>query len=280
MKKIPVFDQIFHSADFGQIEVRVLFWLAGHVDGLKAFRDNRPIYEEMAAAIFGKPAQSIKDGSIERQLGKSATLGCGFAMGHKKFRQDVKDKVGLAISEALAKQAVSAYRSLHYPVPIFWKAMERAAIRAVRGESVKVGLVTWEMECDFLTVILPSGRRLYYYEAKVEMEPSKFNDDEMVPVLYHGGVNQKTRKWGPEKTYGGKLVENVVQATARDLMRDAMFRVRDAGYTLRLTVHDELLATSEGKSQSEFEKLMAMNPPWARGVPIKVSGWEGPRYKK
>jgi DNA polymerase len=269
----------FHSADFGQIEVRVLFWLADHKDGLAAFKLERPIYEEMAAIIFNKPIEEIA--FEERQIGKNTILGCGFGMGHKKFKDDVKSKTGVEITELLAKQSVTAYRTLHYPIPVFWKQMERAVWHTLKTKRpTKIGRIRFDMWGTYLTAELPSGRKLYYPNAALKMEASKFVEDERVPVIYHEGLNQKTRKWAVEKTYGGKLVENVVQATARDLMREAMFRVEDNGYRLALTIHDELLATSPGKSQDEFVRLMAVCPDWAAGIPIKVSGWTGPRYRK
>jgi DNA polymerase bacteriophage-type len=266
-------------ADYAAIEARILFWVAKHADGLSAYRDNRPIYEEMAAVIFGVPLSKVT--KAMREVGKRAILGCGYGMGWKKFQATCK-QFGMEVDEELAQRAVNAYRSLNQPVPILWKNLERAAIMAVRnkGTAYTINRTKWWVKDNFLWCELPSGRRLAYYGPEIRWEPTPW--DEKMPRLYHWGVNGYTRKWECAGTYGGKLTENVVSAIARDLMVEAMLRIEKAGYTVTLSVHDEILAEREiGQgSLEEFENLMAECPAWAEGAPVRVEGWKGKRYRK
>jgi DNA polymerase len=273
-------------ADYAAIEARVLFWVAKHAPGLKAFAENRPMYEEMAQVIFN--VDKIEDVTKhQRQIGKGAVLGCGYGMGWKKFFQSNKN-FGIEVDEETAQAAVSAYRSTHYPVVKLWSNIERASIEAVKrkGTRFKINHTSWWVGClpgtklEFLWCELPSGRRLAYAGPQVKYELTPW--DEKRPVLYHWGVNPLTRQWELSGTYGAKLVENVVQAISRDLMADAMLGIEQTGYELILTVHDEILAEAPigfGTSQ-QFNDLMAKLPAWAEGLPIAVEGWQGARYHK
>jgi Mesyanzhinovviridae DNA polymerase I len=269
----------FFCADYNAIEARVLFWVAKHAAGLKAFRDNRDLYREMAAVIHDKEQDEIND--LERFVGKGVILGCGYGMGWKKFVQTCASQ-GQIVQDEIAQKAISLYRKVHHPVPTLWSNLEKAAIAAVlnRGKKYTINRTSWWVEGKFLFCELPSKRRLSYYGPEVRYVPTPW--DEKRPVLYHWSVNSVTRKWELGKTWGGVLTENVVQAIARDLMAEAMLRIEDSGYQISLSVHDELLAEREKEKGSveEFEKLMAILPAWAEGCPVKVKGWVGPRYRK
>lgn len=272
-------------ADYAAIEARVLFWVAKHNAGLKSFREDRPAYEEMAAVIYNHEfiENVTKD---QREVGKRAFLGCGYGMGWKKFLATCIF-FGMEIDEETAQMAVSAYRDHHAPVVQLWKNLEKAAIEATKRKGTKftINHTTWWVEClngrrEILWCKLPSGRRLAYYGPEVKYEPTSWGEKR--PVLYHWGVNSLTRQWEHAGTYGGMLTENVVQAIARDLMAEAMLRVESGGYDLTLTVHDELLSErdlGEGTVE-EFEQLMGIVPAWGDGIPVKVKGWSGPRYRK
>jgi DNA polymerase len=271
-------------ADYAAIEARVLFWVAKHAYGLDGFLKNRPMYEEMASVIYNVEIENVT--KPQRQVGKQSFLGCGYGMGWKKFNATCQ-KFGMEVDEVTAQQAVNAYRSLHKPVVELWTNFELAATEAVRrkGTKFKINRTSWWVEAipgthDVLWCELPSGRRLAYLGPEIQFDTTPWGDKR--PVLYHLGVNSMTKKWELSGTYGGKLVENVVQAISRDLMADSMLRIDAKGYDLILTVHDEILAEREtGKgSLEEFEKLMATTPPWAEGCPIRVEGWKGQRYKK
>lgn len=277
---VPTEGYELFCADYAAIEARVLFWLAGHAEGLAAFRDSRPIYEEMAAKIYSKSLLEVtKD---EREIGKRAILGCGYGMGHKKFRQTGIDLGGVDVGEPLARAAVETYRSLHAPVPLFWRSMERMAIAATRARSkvFTVGRLEWVADTEYLWCVLPSGRRLAYKAPEIRYEPTPWG--EQTPRLYHGGVNSLSKKWEIAGTYGGKLVENATQAVARDLMVEAMLRIEAAGFDILISVHDEILAEApfETKLLKEFLALMGETPDWGEGCPVKVEGWLGNRYRK
>lgn len=273
-------DKELFCADYAAIEARVLAWIAKHEVGLKAFRENQPIYELMAMVIYNLDhlEQVTK---AQRQVGKQSELGCGYGMGWKKFMATCEN-FGIPVTEQLAKTAVNAYRSTHQPVVKCWSNLERASILAVRnpGKRFKVNCTTWWVDKNFLWCGLPSGRKLAYYGPEIQYKTTPWNEKR--PVLYHYGVNPLSRAWELGGTYGGRLTENVVQAVARDFMAAAMLRLDEKGYETVLTVHDEDLAErvkGEG-SVDEFTSLMAEIPPWGAGCPIKVEGWSGPRYRK
>lgn len=278
--------KLFYSGDFSTIEVIVLFWLAGHTEGLEAFRTGQKLYEPMGAEIYGVPVEQViaeyKAGNIiKRQIGKNATLGAGFGMGWEKFIDDVKDKTGIVITPALSKTAINTYRKKHNPVVQFWYAMERAAVGAIleRGNVFRAGMVKWYWESPFLICELPGGHKLHYHKPEIEYLPVPWNDD-LKPTLFHSGYVKDTRKWGKVKTYGGRLVENAVQSCARHLMKHAELNLHQAGFQISLTVHDEVLAQGYPGREDEFRSIMLQAPEWAGDMPIKVGVWSGERYKK
>jgi DNA polymerase len=267
------------AADFAAIEARVLAWLAGQDYLVKLFFEDGPIYETMAQEIYKKPINK-KQHPNERQVGKTAVLGCGFGMGAPKFKQTCK-KVGIAVDDDLAKQTVDAYRTKNDRIKAFWYEAEDAAIDAVRSPGKVTlcagGKVKWRMAGSFLWCQLPSGRCLCYPYPRIVEKETPWG--QMKDALVYKGVDSYTRKWGDIDTYGGSLVENITQAVARDLLAEAMLRT-DAKYPLVLTVHDELLAETPDPDLHEYENMMAAVPGWAVGCPVKAEGWVSERYRK
>lgn len=267
-------------ADYAAIEARALFWTAGHTEGVKAFAEDMPIYEIMAQLIYRvKHLEDVtKD---QRFVGKQTILGAGYGMGWKKF-VDQCEKFGVQIAPDVAKLAIDTYRETHHPVPALWRALEKAAIMATLhpGNVFRTDKTKWWTDRGFLWCELPSKRKLAFYGPGIKHVDTPWGEKR--PALYHWGVDGISKKWVYAGTYGGKLTENVVSAIARDLMAEAMLRLEAQGYGIVLSVHDELLAERDrGTGRlDEFEKLMATVPPWACGLPVKVSGWTGPRYKK
>lgn len=278
---VPTQGSELFVADYAAIEARVLLWLAEDDDALDVFRQGKDIYCEMASAIYNRPINK-KDDPDERQLGKAAVLGLGYQMGASKF-VDSAATYGATITEEFAKDVVDAYRSKFWRVKEMWWAMEKAAIRATDnpGRTVRCGRVSWVVEGDFLYVVLPSGRRLAYPDPEVRENQTPWGETR--DQLTFMGVDAYTRKWKRQSTYGGSIVENIVQAIARDLMAEAMLRAEDTNlYKVVLTVHDELVAEAPvGKGDvKEFEHLTAALPDWAWGMPVEAEGWKGPRYRK
>lgn len=274
--------RVLDVADYASIEVRVLFWLAGHDAGVEAFLAGKDMYKELAASIFGVKVTDVTP--EQRFLGKTATLGCGYSIGAKKFQASCA-AYGLDVSEELAKRAVNTYRERHAPVVRLWGNYQRAAFAAVADPTKRytINRVTWFTERGYLVALLPSGRKMCYYRPSVRMEPSPWDKTQPIPVLKYWATDGKTRQWAEEKTYGGKLVENVTQAVARDLMAEAMLRIEDAGWQIVLTVHDELIGEIDKaapQTNADFCRLMAELPAWADGCPVAAEGFRTRRYRK
>lgn len=265
----------FYSADFAQIEARVLGWLAGHKYGGHE-------YEKMGAAIYGLDWKTIGKDDAARQIGKNATLGCGFGMGWERFQAQVYEQTGLVIEDDLAQHAIKTYRAMKPKVVEYWKETERAAKRAVMfpGKIVRSGGVRWVLQCKFLRCVLPSGRALAYAIPTIENQQTPWGTTRA--ALKFMGIDSRfgNRKWHRIQTYGGHLVENVVQAIARDMLAEAMLRVEAADYRVVLTVHDEILAEKEDGDLDEFLMLMKQRPAWAPTCPIEAEGWRGDRWHK
>lgn len=175
-----------------------------------------------------------------------------------------------------------AWREQHPAIVRLWYRCEEAVVSAVEqpGKVFAVNGVRWRVNGSFLWCALPSGRLLCYPYPKIGLKETPWG--EMKPVVQYKGVDSRTRKWGDQHTYAGKLAENVTQAIARDFMVDAMLRVEQAGYPIVMTVHDEILCEprTDFGSLDEFCDLMKVVPSWGAGCPISVAGWRGERYRK
>lgn len=289
---------VLRSGDYEQIEARVVAWFAEQDDLLALFAGGGKVYETMAAYMqtrkLGRVVrpEEIANPSEERTLGKNTILGCGFQMGADTFAAQAMLQGGIFISPEDARLAVESYRSLYPRIPMFWKAINRAAIDAVRtpGKITMCGRednLRFVVRGQFLWCILPSGRPLAYARPRVEKRIVVPKDPEKEPFetlgVSHMGIGRFNRKWTRQHLYGGKLTENVVQATARDLMMGAAQRLERAGYGEPvMTVHDEIVCETEPDlgSLEEYRALMSEIPHWARGLPVSVGCWEGERYRK
>ena len=280
------------AGDFSAVEARVLNWLAGQEDILDLFRamdagdKSKHPYKVMAVKMGrGASPADIKKPSEDYQAGKAAELGCGFGMGADKFVSAAWTVYQVRVTKPQSKVAVDAYRATHPMVKQYWTDTEAACINAVENPGVphKFGPrknCTAVVAGAYLYIKLPSGRFLCFPSPTVEdrMTPWK----EMKPALHWWSVHQKTRKWCKQNGYGGLLVENIVQAVARDLMLHAALRLEKAGYIPRLNVHDETVTQVPigFGTLEEFARIMSEVPPWATGCPIAVEVWEGARYRK
>lgn len=271
------------AADYSAIEARVLFWLADEQSALDIFRRGDCIYCNMASEIYGFPV--IKDvNGFERRMGKQTILGLGFQMGWKKFIETCAE-YGIMIEPEFAEYVVKLYRRKYKRVARMWTDQEQAALEAVRcpGRSIRCGRILWRVVDRFLYCKLPSGRLLAYPDPIIIKKPMPWDASNLRDAISFMGVHPKTKQWVRQDTYGGTLVENIVQATARDLMADAMLRCEQTGvYEVVLSVHDELITEVPIGigGRKELEALMAITPSWADGCPVVAEGWEGPRYKK
>lgn len=270
-----------YVADYASIEARVLLWLADDEKHLDLFRRGADLYCDMAESIYQRPINK-KDHPEERQLGKVAILGLGYQMGWRKFVESAWTMGGVKIDDDLARITVDAYREKYWRVADLWQAQERAAMNAVVSwRRERCGKVTWFRDDRFLYAELPSKRRLSYPFPDLQMRETSWGEPKL--TLTFEGVNPYNRQWQRQTTYGGMIVENLVQAIARDIMADAMLRCEATGtYQPVLSVHDELVAEAEeGQGNvKDFEALLTACPAWAAGCPISAEGYQTVRYRK
>jgi len=254
-------------ADYSAIEARVLAWVAGQHDLVETFRKGGDVYKEMASAIYNVDVENVTDG--QRQVGKMAILGCGYGMGGKRFAEQCAT-MGIKVDEDEAKRIVAVYREKNNRIAQYWRDVEQDFVDMVK-QAGRVGTVG---------LALPSGRSLTYHNPRIiqrETPWGAMRDTAQVDTL-----NSVTRQWVSQIIWGGLLTENVVQATARDLMATAMMALEVKGYNVILSVHDEIISEVPDNfgSLDEMIDIMTRVPAWAQGCPINAEGKEGKRYRK
>lgn len=264
----------FVVADFSAIEARVLAWLAGERWRLEVFSSHGKIYEASAAAMFHVPVEEVTKGSPLRQKGKIAELGLGY--GGAAGALISMGALEMGLSEEELPSLVAVWRRANPHITQFWWDVDKAAVEAVtKRVRTRAGRIAFEYRSGILFVMLPSGRRLAY--VKPRMGVNRFGRE---GLTYEGILENK--KWGRIETYGPKLVENIVQGTARDLLAEAMLRVEKKGYPIVMHCHDEIIAeVPEGSgSVEEMCEVMAVCPTWAEGLPLRADGYECSFYQK
>lgn len=272
---------IFRVADFSAIEARVIAWLADENWVLDVFKGHGKIYEATASQMFKVPIETIAKGKENyalRAKGKVATLSCGYQGGPDALVRMGALKSGLTEEELPG--LVKGWRAANPHIVKLWYNAERAAVTAVKERrTVKLTKgVQYRYEKGWLFADLPSGRSLAYVNPQVKPDP-KFEKD----GLTYEGTDQIKKVWCRQKTYGGKLVENLVQAIARDCLAVSMMRLDEAGYTIRLHVHDEVVIDGPEEDEDALEKIseiMGQPIPWAPGLPLRADGYETEFYKK
>ncbi|MDF2651739.1 MAG: polL [Paenibacillus sp.] len=262
-------------SDFSAIEARVIAWLAGEQWRLDVFNTHGKIYEASAAQMFHVPVESITKGDPLRQKGKVAELALGYQGGPGALVQ--MGALDMGLEEEELPELVKTWRNANQKIVKFWYDVERAATKAVREKILVEMQHGLKFFCDagVLFVQLPSGRRLAYARPKLS-DHATFDKKSLTYEGYENG------KWGRLHTYGGKLTENIVQATARDCLAEAMIRVDEAGYQMVMHVHDEIVADVPNGTGSldELEKIMGQPIAWAKGLPLNADGFETNYYKK
>ena len=263
----------FIVSDFSAIEARVMGYLAGEGWVMEEFRDAGKIYEQTASKMFHIPIEEITKGSPYRARGKVASLACQYggaegaliSMGALNF-----------VEEEELKGLVQSWRTANPHIVNYWYEIDGAVKAAVKERKMtKVGMVTVYYQSGMLKIALPSGRVLSYVRPR--MTVNRFGSES---VSYEGiGTN---RKWTRIESYGAKFCENIVQATARDVLAEAMLRLEKKGFDIVCHIHDEVvLEVPEGSSSvEEVNEIMAVCPDWCEGLPLKAAGFESPFYKK
>lgn len=276
------------DADFSAIEARVISWLADEEWRLEVFRTHGKIYEASASQMFGVPLERIKKGNPEyslRQRGKVAELALGYQGGVPAMRQMDTGKLLADLPDEEIKDIVDKWRNTNPKIRNLWYSFNDAAIRVIQnGGSLRVRCCAFARECDCIrgttcmTISLPSGRKLYY------VEPAVGENRWGGPSITYMGVNDKN-KWGRIETYGGKLVENVVQAIARDCLAQAIEHLEAAGLPVVFHIHDEVVIDTAAFDTNDamldkVVKIMSTPIPWAEGLPLGADGWVGAFFKK
>lgn len=264
----------FIVADFSAIEARVLAWLAGEQWRLDAFQRGEDIYCASASQMFGVPVVKHGINGELRQKGKVAELACGYSGGSGALIS--MGALDMGLKEDELPEIISSWRDANPEIVKFWYAVEKAAIETVKDHNDRsVGRIGFRFSANTLWIVLPSGRRLAYI--KPRLQPNRFG---RMALTFEGlGANNK---WVRGETYSGKLTENITQATARDLLAEAMRRIELAGLGIVGHVHDEvILEVPKGQyTVDDVCSIMNQNPKWAEDLPLSSAGYTNAWYYK
>lgn len=268
----------FAVADFSAIEARVIAWFAGEQWRMDVFSSHGKIYEASAAQMFHVPIESIHKGSPLRQKGKVAELALGYQGAAGALVQ--MGALDMGIEEDELQGLVNQWRKANPKIVKFWYDVEAKVMEAIENRSVVKIMNNLKAiyKSGILFIELPSGRRIAYPKARLE-EHDKFPGRQKIVFE---GMNATTKQWGLVDTYGGKLVENIVQATARDCLAYSMLQVEKKGYKIVMHVHDEIIVEIE-RSRNELDNItsiMGQEIPWAKGLPLRADGYECNYYQK
>ena len=280
---IPSEGQKFVVADFSAIEARVIAWLAGEQWVNEVFATHGKIYEATASQMFGAPVEKIVKGNPEyalRQKGKVATLALGYQGGVNSLIS--MGALNMGLTEEELPEIVDRWRQANPRIVDLWYQVGNAALAVMetaQPQAIRGLIFTLEGDLlygqSFLTVRLPSGRKLFY--PKPFLKENQFGR----PAVHYYTVGQQTKKWEVTSTYGGKLTENIVQAIARDCLAETLKRIDARGLQVVFHVHDEVIIDAPmGTTVEEICSLMAEPIPWAPGLILKGAGFESNYYRK
>lgn len=283
------------DADFSAIEARVISWLAGQEWRLEVFRTHGKIYEASASQMFHVPIEKIKKGNPEyalRQRGKVAELALGYQGGVSAMRRMDTGHNLDDLSDDEVKGIVDRWRETNSMIRDLWNIVDSAAVtvitnggaQTIRSETTDA-VITLACELDvitgtrYMTILLPSGRKLYYPSPEIGV-----NRWGNLSVSYMG-QNQTTKRWERVETYGGKLVENIVQAIARDCLAIAIENLEAQGLHVVFHIHDEVVIDTPAWADNDtmldtVTKIMTKPIPWAQALPLNADGWVDKFFKK
>ncbi|MDO4662119.1 MAG: DNA polymerase [Tissierellia bacterium] len=269
---IPKEGTRFIISDFSAIEARVLAWLAGEQWVLDAFENGEDIYCRTASRMFEVPVEKHGVNGHLRQKGKIATLACGYqgALGALKAMGGIE----MGLSEDELQSIVDSWREANPNIVSLWWDIDSVVKRVIKTrskEGYKNLVISYEK--GILFIQLPSKRRLAYPKAKIGM--NRFGGES---IVYEGIV--VGNKWDKIESYGGKFVENIVQAIARDILAEAMMRLEKKGFNIVMHIHDEVVIESDSSSTEEINEIMSIVPIWAPGLILDADGFESEFYKK
>ena len=283
------------DADFSAIEARVISWLAGQEWRLEVFRTHGKIYEASASQMFHVPIEKIKKGNPEyalRQRGKVAELALGYQGGVSAMRRMDTGHNLDDLSDDEVKGIVDRWRETNSRIRDLWNIVDSAAVtvitnggaQTIRSETTDA-VITLACELDvitgtwYMTILLPSGRKLYYPSPEIGV--NRWGN----PSVSYMGQNQTTKRWERVETYGGKLVENIVQAIARDCLAIAIENLEAQGLHVVFHIHDEVVIDTPAWADNDtmldtVTKIMTKPIPWAQALPLNADGWVDKFFKK
>lgn len=283
------------DADFSAIEARVISWLAGQEWRLEVFRTHGKIYEASASQMFHVPIEKIKKGNPEyalRQRGKVAELALGYQGGVSAMRRMDTGHNLDDLSDDEVKGIVDRWRETNSRIRDLWNIVDSAAVtvitnggaQTIRSETTDA-VITLVCELDvitgtrYMTILLPSGRKLYYPSPEIGV--NRWGN----PSVSYMGQNQTTKRWERVETYGGKLVENIVQAIARDCLAIAIENLEAQGLHVVFHIHDEVVIDTPAWADNDtmldtVTKIMTKPIPWAQALPLNADGWVDKFFKK
>lgn len=283
------------DADFSAIEARVISWLAGQEWRLEVFRTHGKIYEASASQMFHVPIEKIKKGNPEyalRQRGKVAELALGYQGGVSAMRRMDTGHNLDDLSDDEVKGIVDRWRETNSMIRDLWNIVDSAAVtvitnggaQTIRSETTDA-VITLACELDvitgtrYMTILLPSGRKLYYPSPEIGV--NRWGN----PSVSYMGQNQTTKRWERVETYGGKLVENIVQAIARDCLAIAIENLESQGLHVVFHIHDEVVIDTPAWADEDtmldtVTKIMTKPIPWAQALPLNADGWVDKFFKK
>lgn len=267
----------FAVADFSAIEARVISWVAQEEWRLEVFRTHGKIYEATASIMFNVPIESVTKGSELRQRGKTSELALGYNGGVEALKRMDREK-RIPVEEM--PELIQMWRKANPAIVKLWKSVEMHAKHAIRTHSTtKLGSLTFSWSHDTFMIGLPSGRCLCYVKPGIGL--NRWGNES---ITYYG-INQDNKQWYPQETYGGKLVENIVQAIARDALAYSLQRLVQEGFKdIVMLVHDEVIieVPKAGAEQSlaRIQEIMGEEIPWMQGLPLRADGYLTDYYKK
>ena len=271
---IPKPNHRFIVADFSAIEARVLAWIAGEQWRIDTFKNGGDIYCASASKMFKVPVEKHGVNGELRQKGKISELACGYGGSVGALKN--MGAVEMGVQENELQGLINDWRNANPHIVRFWYEVGNATMKAIKEKTtVPLGKLVFAYERGILFIRLPSGRRLSYIKPRIGT--NRFGGDSITYM----GINS-AKKWDRLETFGGKLTENIVQGTARDLLANALINAANAGYDTVFHVHDEIICEVPNSygSVEELCRLMCIKPDWADGLPLNADGFECEYYKK
>jgi len=283
--------------DLSSIESVVIGWVSGCERLLNVFREGRDAYKDFATELYGIPYAEVT--SYQRKMAKPATLGAGYRLGGGEIRDGKKtglwgyaENMGIEMSRKEAHRGVATFRRVYKEIPQMWYALEDAIKKTIRTRKpTKVGPIGFSYAAPYLVCHLPSGRNIYYLKPLVRKRPFRYVNKEtgeevvtMKDSISYMGKQQNGSKWIRVDSHGGKFIENIVQAVARDILREGLIIAYKRGFNIVGHVHDEIIC-EEAVNDNEhnvvqLREAMIRKIRWAKGMPLNAAGHEGKIYRK